>query len=111
MSIGYVNPELARRLPLERIAEICRRYGVSELSVCGLAGESDMRGEEEVVFLVTFHNDDSGPWGSKLDELENDVSGVMHRAVHVASRRGIEQSSLAPRRDLILGSAQRVYGS
>ena len=33
MSIGHVNPELATKLPLERIAEICQRYGVSELSV------------------------------------------------------------------------------
>ena len=40
-----------------------------------------------------FQNDDFGPWGCKLDQLENDLSGVMHEKVHVASRRGIEQSS------------------
>jgi hypothetical protein len=57
------------------------------------------------------HNDDFGPRGDKLDELENDISGVMHQKVHVASRRGIEQSVLPPRRDRILESAQRIYES
>jgi predicted nucleotidyltransferase len=108
MSIGHVNPALAARLPLEQIAEICQRYGVSQLSVYGLGPEERSKREEEPLFLVTFHNDDFGPWGSKLDELENDISGVMHEKVHVASRRGIEQSS-PPRRDRILATAQPIY--
>jgi predicted nucleotidyltransferase len=113
MSIGNDKTELATKLPLDRIAEICRQYGVSELSVYGLAGDGEggPQREEEILFLVTFHNDDFGPWGSKLDEIENDLSGVMHRKAHVASRRGIEQSSPPPRRDRILSSAQRIYES
>jgi hypothetical protein len=109
MSIGDVNPELATRLPLDRIAEICRRHGVSELSVYGLKPEGAGRTDDETLFLVEFQNDDSGPWGCKLDKVENDLSGVLHRKAHVAFRRGIEQSSPPTRRDLILGSAQRIY--
>lgn len=109
MSIGHVNPDLAAKLPLERIAEICQKHGVSELSVYRLIAEEGAEPDEGPLFLATFHNDDAGPWGSKLDDLENDLAGVMHRAVHVASRRGIEQSSLPSRRELILGSAQRIY--
>jgi uncharacterized protein len=111
MSIGHVNPELATRLPLERIAEICQRYGVSELSVYGLGTEDDAKRAEDAPFLVMFHNDDFGAWGCKLDQLENDLSGVMHEKVHVASRQGIEQSSPPPRRDHILTTAQRIYES
>jgi hypothetical protein len=113
MSVGNDKTELATKLPLDRIAEICRRHGVSELSVYGLGGqgEGNVDREEEPLFLVKFHDDDFGPWGSKFDDLENDLSGVMHYKVHVASRRGIEQSSPPPRRDRILGSAQRVYES
>ncbi len=109
MSIGHVNPELAEKLPLDRIAEICQRYGVSELAVHGLGAAVDGGSEKETLFLVTFHDDDFGPWGCKLDELENDLSGVLHQKVHVASRRGVEQSSLAPRRDRVLSSAILVY--
>ena len=111
MSIGNVDSQLARMLPLDRIAEICRKYGVSQLSVYELSPEREAASDEEVLFLATFHNDDSGPWGSKLDELENDLSGIVHFKVHVASRRGIEQSTLQPRRDRILTLAQRIYES
>jgi uncharacterized protein len=111
VSIGKSNSDLATKLPLDQIAEICERFGVSELSVFGLGGEADAPSENEILFLVDFHNDDFGPWGSKLDAVENDLSGVMHYKVHVASRRGIEQSSSPPRRDRILGSAKRIYES
>jgi predicted nucleotidyltransferase len=92
MSIGNVDSQLARMLPLDRIAEICRKYDVSQLSVYGLSSEREAASDEEVLFLATLHSDDSGPWGSKLDELETDLSGIVHDKVHVASRRGIEQS-------------------
>ena len=108
MSVGHPNPELAAKLPLDRIAEICQRHGVSELSVYGLGQEEGIEPEEELLFLVMFLNDDFGPWGANLDLVENDLSGVMHRKVHVASRRGIEQSSNAARRALILGKATKI---
>jgi predicted nucleotidyltransferase len=111
MSIGRVNLEMAARLPLDRIAEICQRYSVSELAVHGLGDEGDANGEHEILFLVTFHNDDFGPWGAKLDELENDLSDLLHQKVHVASRLGIEQSTPPPRRDHVLGQASLVYES
>jgi predicted nucleotidyltransferase len=111
MSIGHVNRDLDTRLPLDRIAEICQRYGVSELSVYGPKSEGDTQPEGEILFLVSFRDDDAGPWGSKLDELENDLSGALHRPAPVATRQGIEQSSPPGRRDLLLGSAQRIYES
>ena len=108
MSIAHDHPELATKLPLERIDEICQKHGVSELSVSGVDREERPGAEDETLFLVMFKDDDFGPWGSKLDELENDLSGVMHRKVHVASRRGIEQSSNAIRKAQVFGSAKRI---
>jgi hypothetical protein len=52
MSIGHVNPELATRLPLQRIAEICERYGVSEHSVYGPILERDVQEDVEILFLA-----------------------------------------------------------
>ena len=54
MTIGHVNPELAMKLPLDRIAEICQRYGVLEREVHGLGSETDGGPDEETLFLVTF---------------------------------------------------------
>ena len=112
MSIGRAESQIARDLPVDRIAENCRRHGVSQLSVYGL--ETDGRGPiegEEILFLATFHNDDNGAWGSKLDELENDLSGILRYKIRVASRRGVEQSTLQPRRDRILTQALCIYES
>ena len=78
------------------------------VSVSGIDREECPDVENEILFLVMFKDDDFGPWGSKLDELENDLSGLLHRKVHVASRRGIEQSSNAVRRVQVLGSAKRI---
>jgi hypothetical protein len=44
-------------LPLDAIAELCRRYGVRELSVFGSATRGDMRPDSDVDLLVSF---DSG---------------------------------------------------
>jgi predicted nucleotidyltransferase len=111
MSIGHVNPELATKLPLERIGEICQRYGVSELSVYGPILEKDFREDAEVRFLVMFLNNDFGPWGGKLDLLENDLSGALHRKVTVASRRGVEHSTPSPWREQILDARRVIYES
>ncbi len=108
MSIGHDHPELATKLPMERIQELGQRYGVSELSVCGFDPEGPPGADDEILFLVMFLGDDYGPWGYKLDELKNDLSGVMHRKVHVASRRGVEQSANDIRKAQIFGSAKRI---
>jgi predicted nucleotidyltransferase len=109
MSVGQIDTGLAGRLPLERIAEACGRFGVSQLWVHGPILERDPRPDEEVEFLVEFLNNDAGPWGSKLDLLENDLSGLMHRKVRVSSRGGIQDSTPSPWREQILNSARLIY--
>ena len=109
MSVGQLDTGLARRLPLERIGETCRRLGVSQLWVHGPILEHDPDPAEEIRFLVEFINNDAGPWGSKLDLLEDDLSGVMHRKVRVSSRGGIRDSTPSPWREQILNSARLIY--
>ncbi len=111
MSIGQIDAGLATRLPLGPIAEACRRHGVSQLRVHGPILERTPGPDEEVEFLVEFLNNDFGPWGSKLDGVENDLAGAMHRKVHVASRQGVADSTLSPWREQILDSARVVYES
>ena len=89
MSIGQIDTRLAAQLPLDRIAEACRRHGVSQLWVHERSWSEDPEPTEDIQFLVEFLNDDYGPWGYKVDLLENDLSGPMHRKVRVASRGGI----------------------
>src|ERR1700730_1227663 len=43
-------------LPVDRIAEICRRYGVKELAVFGSATRLDMDSSSDIDILVDFES-------------------------------------------------------
>ena len=109
MSVGQIDAGLAGHLPLESIAVACERLGVSQLRVYGPILQRDPTPEEDVEFLVEFRNNDAGPWGSKLDLLENDLSGPMHQKVRVSSRGGVRDSTPSPWREQILSSARLIY--
>ncbi len=98
-------------LPMDELARVCRLYGVSELAIFGSALRNEFGPDSDVDFLVTFENDDSGPWMCKLTDLEDELSVLLQRDVDVVHRRGIEQSNNWIRRDAILDSARVVYGA
>ena len=98
-------------LPVAEIAELCRKYGVRELAVFGSVLRDDFGDESDIDFLVTFHNDDAGPWMSKLTDMQEALARLLNRNVDVAERRGVEESRNSIRRKHILESAVIVYGS
>ena len=111
MSLTHTFADLSAKLPLERIAEACRRHGVSKLWVYGPDLSRQPAADDDICFLVDFLNNDFGPWGSKLDLLENDLSGPIHGKVRLASRGGIVDSTPSPFREEILNSALLIYES
>ena len=111
MSIGQLDHDVAARVPIERVRETCERFGVSRLWLHGPILERVPGPEEEIEFLVEFLNNDSGPYGNKLDRVENDLSGAMHRGVTVSSKRGLEDSANPFERDRILREAKVIYDS
>lgn len=96
-------------LPMADIAELCRKYGVTELAVFGSALREDFRPDSDIDFLVSFENDDSGPWMNKLTGLEEDLGALFGRKVDVVFRKGLEQSRNWIRRRDILDSAVVIY--
>jgi uncharacterized protein len=96
-------------LPLDAIAELCRRYEVEELSIFGSALRDDFRGDSDVDFLVVFKNGDSGDWACKYGQLEQDLSSLLGHEVDVVSRRSVEESENYLRRKHILSTAETVY--
>jgi|CXWK01.1.fsa_nt_gi predicted nucleotidyltransferase len=93
----------------DAIAELSDHYGIEQLAVFGSVLRSDFRPDSDIDFLVTFIDDDEGPWMSKLQALESALAEVLGRDVDVVSRRGIEQSQNALRREGILESAVTIY--
>ena len=86
MSLGHIDANLTVRLSLDRIAETCRKHGVSKLWVYGPILERQPTTDDDIWFLVDFLNNDFGPWGSKLDLLENELSGPIHGKANVNGR-------------------------
>ncbi len=98
-------------LPLDRIAELCRRYQVTELSIFGSLLREDFGPGSDIDFLVVFQGDDYGPWMGKLQRLEEDLSALLGRAVELVAKESVVRSENWIRRDQILKTAQVIYGS
>ena len=98
-------------LPLEAIAVVCQKYGVSELAVFGSVLRDDFDpARSDVDFLVRFIDNDAGPWAHKLMDMEEDFGALLGRHVDVVDWGGVEQSRNPVRRNHILKHARRVYG-
>jgi len=96
-------------LPNDRIAQLCHKYQVDELSAYGSVLRDDFGPDSDVDFLVVFKDGDAGPWMSKVFHLEKDLTALLGRRVEVATKRGVEQSANWLTRPAILDSAQVVY--
>ena len=96
-------------LPMADIGELCRKYDVKVLALFGsILGEAFLA-DSDVDFLVTFENDDSGPWMNRVTGLEEELVALLGRKVDVVFRKGLEQSRNWIRRREILDSAVVIY--
>jgi predicted nucleotidyltransferase len=92
----------------ERLAELCRRWKIVELSVFGSVLRDDFRPDSDVDVLVTFAPD--GDW-SLFDhvEMEDELSNLLGRKADLITRRAVERSTNWIRRDAILGTSEPLY--
>jgi predicted nucleotidyltransferase len=97
-------------LPPGRIAEICNRYDLVELSVFGSNLRDDFGPESDVDFMAVFRHDDYGPWMSRLQQLEKELGALVGREVDVVTKESVLQSENWIRRNHTLDSAQVIYG-
>lgn len=98
-------------LPDDRIAAICERYGVRELAVFGSLLRDDFTPESDIDFLVSFRDEDPGPWMSKLNRMQDDLRALLGREVDLVLKEGVLNSENGIRRGHILGTARVIHGS
>ena len=97
-------------LPLDRIAEFCRRWKVREFALFGSALRSDFRADSDVDVMLTFADD--ADWGLfDLARMRAELAEVFGREVDVLTRPGVEGSRNRLRREAILSSAEVVYAT
>ncbi|MEA2583378.1 MAG: uncharacterized protein QOF33_1463, partial [Thermomicrobiales bacterium] len=92
-------PDLA-----EQIADICRRYRVSELSIFGSVLMDDFRPDSVVDLLVEFESDARIGF-IELGRLEQELEDRLGRKIDLGTKRSLRPEP----RDEILGSARVLY--
>jgi predicted nucleotidyltransferase len=97
-------------LPREKIAEFCRKWKISELSLFGSVLRDGFRPESDIDVLVTF-KEDAKHTLFDLIHMQDELKQVFGREVDIVSRRGIESSRNYIRKNAILNSAKGIYAA
>lgn len=108
MATLFQPDQLHIELPLERLAEFCRRSHITRLEVFGSALRADFSAESDIDFLVTY---DPTARMSLFDEvrLESELGEIVGRPVDMVSRRAVEQSQNRIRKHNVLSLTRDVY--
>lgn len=97
-------------LPMEKIAEFCDRWQVTEFALFGSVLRDDFRPDSDIDVMVEFHPE-AHPTFSTLDQMEAELKTIFDRDVDLITRQGIATSRNYLRRNEILSSAQVIYAT
>jgi len=100
---------LLQRLPVDdsQLNAFCRKWKIAKLELFG-SMLVDPSHAKDVDLLVTFAED--ARWGLfEHEHIQAELAGLLGRSVDLISRRAIESSRNALRRNAILSSAVPVY--
>jgi predicted nucleotidyltransferase len=107
MSDKAVSP-LKLSIPRDQLAEFCRRWNISELSLFGSALRQDFRPNSDVDLLITFVPGAS--WGfDDFLTMKEELERLFGRPVDLIERRLVETSENYIRRKHILSHLEPLY--
>lgn len=90
---------------LDRIAEICRRYGVARLEVFGSVSRGEERPDSDVDVLYELAPGARLGW--EVEDLTDELSEVLGRPVDLVSRRSLHERL----REAVLAEARLLYAA
>ena len=91
-------------LPMEAIADFCRKWKITEFSLFGSVVRDDFGPESDVDVLVTFAAD--VPWSfSNWLAMQKELESLFQRHVDLVERDAVEHSDNRFRKRAILSSA------
>lgn len=94
----------------ERLAEYCRRWMITELSLFGSVLRDDFGPNSDIDLLVRF-DAKAGHTLFDLVRMESELKDLLGRDVDLVERAAIERSRNPLRRREILDSAQLLYAA
>jgi len=89
----------------DRLAEICRRYGLAELAVFGSAARGELQPGSDIDLLYVPNPDAHLGW--RIEELAEELSALYGRPVDLVSKRHLHELL----REQILQDARIVYAA
>lgn len=90
-------------LPADRIVEICRRYGVEELSVFGSAVRDDFGPDSDVDFLYVLSPTSTIGW--EIVDLRDELAEAVGREVDIVPKNYLHWVV----RDRVLAEAEVIF--
>ena len=99
---------LVEILPMDKIAEFCRRWKIQEMAVFGSVLRADFDLESDIDVIVTF--DEDAEW-SLLDHIrmQQELQAILQRDVDLVTRHAVERSQNWIRRQEILSTASIIF--
>lgn len=94
-------------VPTEAIAAFCRRWQVTEFALFGSVLREDFGPDSDVDVLVAFAPEAQHSLFD-LVHMEDELREIFGRPVDLVTRRAVERSTNAWRRQAILGSLAHV---
>jgi uncharacterized protein len=99
-------------LPIDKLADFCRRWRISRLELFGSALREDFRPESDVDLMFTpgpgFQREKAyGPWGR--DNMAEELAGIVGHEVDLIERAQIEHMDNWIKRRHILLTAAAIY--
>lgn len=94
-------------IPLQEIANFCRRWKVAELSLFGSVLREDFRPDSDVDVLVVFAPDADWRWRDRV-RMEKELEELFGRRVDLVEKEAVENPF---RRHEILRTHRVVYAA
>lgn len=100
----------AIELPMEEIAEFCRKWQVTEFALFGSILRDDFHPDSDIDILISFSPTAKRGLTETL-QMRDELQVIFDRKVDLIVKAAIERSENWLRRKNILESAQIVYAS
>jgi predicted nucleotidyltransferase len=100
------------RIPIDRqrVAEFCRKWGISEFALFGSVLRDDFRPDSDVDVLVRFAPD--ARWGLlDICRMEDELCAMFGRGIDLVTRDAVEQSENYIRRRAVLSSLEVIHAA
>jgi uncharacterized protein len=98
-------PEILQKSK-NRIAEICRKYQISELAIFGSQARGDFSSKSDFDFLVEFAPE-AKPDYFEYFEIQEELENVVRKKVDLVPKKGLKKLI----RHEVLSEAEIIYAS